>query len=83
MARTMKRYGSSMMQRLVTFGLMVFLTVTLYGCHDPMVTNMAAENQKLGRICRQQIQQAHLMSGEQGISVFTGPSSNQALYPTP
>jgi hypothetical protein len=83
MARTMKRNGSSMMQRLVTFGLMVFLTVTLYGCHDPTETNMAAEHQKLGMICQRQIREAQVMSGEQGISVFTPRSSNEALYPAP
>lgn len=83
MGETMKSYGDSMIGRLLIFAMMVFLAVTLFGCHDPIVRNMDAEHQRLGRICQQEIRQAQLGSGAQGVSAFQSPARTGALYPAP
>lgn len=75
MGRTMRSYGDSMMRQLLIFAMMVFLTVTLFGCNDPIVTDMEAEHQRLGRVCQQEIRQS--------LSAFPAPSRTEALYPAP
>lgn len=81
MGKTMKSYGDSMIGRLLIFAMMVFLAVTLFGCQDPIVRDMDAEHQRLGRVCQQEIRQARLGSGEQGVSAFPAPARSGALYP--
>ena len=83
MGKTMKSYGDSMIGRLLIFAMMVFLAVTLFGCHDPIVKGMDAEHQRLGRICQQEIRQAQLGSGEQAVSTFPAPARSGTLYPAP
>ncbi len=83
MGKTMKSYGDSMIGRFLTFAMMVFLAVTLFGCHDPIVRDMDAEHQRLGRICQQEIRRAQLGSGAQGVSAFPAPARTGALYPAP
>jgi hypothetical protein len=83
MGKTMKSYSDSMIGRLLIFAMMVFLAITLFGCQDPVVRNMDAEHQRLGRICQQEIRQAQLGSSEQGVSAFQAPARTGALYPAP
>ena len=83
MGKTMKSYSDSMIGRLLRFAVMVFLAVTLFGCQDTIVRDMESEHQRLGKICQQEIQQAQLGSGEQGVSAFPAPARAGTLYPAP
>ena len=83
MGTMMKRYADSMMRRLLIFAVTAFLAVTLLGCQDPIVKDMEAEHQRLGRICQQEIRQARVVSGGQGFSGFPVPSRTESLYPAP
>ena len=83
MYKAMKSYSDSMIGRLLRFAVMVFLAVTLFGCNDPIVKKMESEHQKLGRVCQQEIRQAQLGSGAQGVSAFSTPAQTRAFYPAP
>ncbi len=83
MGNTMKSYVHSIIRRLFIFAMTAFLSVTLLGCQDPIVGRMEAEHQKLGRVCQQEIRQAQLGSGVQGVPAFSAPARTGALYPAP
>ena len=71
----MKRYNNSIMRELVTFLIVIFLTVTLLGCHDPVVADCAKEHRTLMDIAEQQLQQ--------GLCASPPTSQVQVLYPAP
>jgi hypothetical protein len=54
----MKRNDGSIMRKLLTFLIGVFLTVTLMGCHDPVASDRETKHRILMNIAEQQIQQA-------------------------
>ncbi len=83
MKGTMKSCADSMTRRLLIFAVTAFLAVTLLGCQDPIVRDMETEHQRLGRICQQEIRQAHIVSGGQGFSGFSAPSRTESLFPAP
>ena len=42
--------------KLFTLVMGIFLAVTLFGCHDPIVADMEAEHRRLGMIAKQDLQ---------------------------
>jgi hypothetical protein len=62
---------------VILFALLIglFLSVTLFGCIDPIVADMEAEHERLGIIARQDLQQ----------NLYASPTTSQtkALYPAP
>ena len=52
----MKRYGDSIMRRLLTLVIMTTLALTFLGCTDPMVADMEAQRQEIGFMVEQEFQ---------------------------
>ncbi len=52
-----KSHDNSIVRRLLTLIMGIFLAVTLLGCHDPIVADNEAEHLRLGNIAKQQLQQ--------------------------
>jgi hypothetical protein len=75
MRRMMINKYKSIMVKLSTLVIGIFLAVTLFGCMDPMVADMDAEHRRLGMIARQDLQQ----------NIPTSPASSrtEALFPAP
>ena len=71
----MKRLDNSIMRRLLTFLIGIFLTVTLMGCHDPVAADRETEHRTLMNIAEQHLQQ--------GLCAQPPISQTQALYPAP
>lgn len=71
----MKRHDNSIMLKLLTFLISIFLTVTLLGCQDPVAADRETEHQALMNIAEQQLQQ--------GLCADPPTSQTQMLYPTP
>jgi hypothetical protein len=46
----MKRLDNSIMRKLLTFLIGIFLTVTLLGCHDPVAADREIEHRTLMNI---------------------------------
>ena len=57
-----KSHDNSIMRRLLTLIMAMFLAVTLLGCHDPIVADNEAEHLRLGNIAKQQLQLRHGLS---------------------
>jgi hypothetical protein len=45
------------MKRFLLVAILALLTVVLFGCLDPIVSDMQAEHEQLGKVCQQQLQQ--------------------------
>jgi len=73
----MKSYDNSIMRRLLTLIIGIFLAVTLVGCHDPSEVNIAAEHRKLTNVAKQQLQLRH------GLSAFPLTSQAETFHPAP
>ena len=71
----MKNKYKSITVKLFTILMGIFLSVTLFGCIDPIVADMEAEHQRLGVIARQDLQQ--------NLSISPTTSQTKALYPAP
>jgi len=71
----MKNKYKSITIKLFTLIMGIFLSVTLFGCVDPIVADMEAEHQRLGIIARQDLQQ--------NLSMSPTTSQTKALYPAP
>ena len=71
----MKNKYKSIVVKLFTLLIGLFLSVTLFGCIDPIVADMEAEHERLGMIARQDLQQ----------NLYASPASSQTktLYPAP
>jgi len=71
----MKSCCSSIIRRVLVFAVMALLGVALAGCNDPVVSNMEAEHERLGRVCQQELQRGGYVS----------PRTAQAetLFPAP
>jgi hypothetical protein len=75
MGRMMESYCESIMRRLLTWVIVIFLAVTLLGCGDPIVADMEAEHQRLGQVCQRELRQ--------GLYAFPPSAQTEALYPAP
>ncbi len=75
MGKAMKSYCDSIVQRFLLFAVLAFLSVALLGCLDPIVSNMEAEHERLGRVCQQELRQGG----------YASPQTAQAetLFPAP
>jgi hypothetical protein len=71
----MKSCCDSIIRRLLAFVVVAFVAVALPGCLDPIVADMEAEHQKLGRACQQEIQQSRYGSPQ--------TSQVETLFPAP
>lgn len=71
----MKRHDNSIMRKLLTFLIGIFLAVTLFGCHDPVAADRETEHRKLMNIAEQQLQQ--------GLCANPPISQTQVLHPAP
>ena len=71
----MKNKYKSITIKLFTLLMGIFLSVTLFGCIDPIVADMEAEHQRLGIIARQDLQQ--------NLSISPTSTQSKALYPAP
>ena len=69
----MKSHDNSIMRRLLTLIIGIFLAVTLVGCHDPSEVDIAAEHRKLTEVARQHLRQ--------GPSAFPLSSQTETFYP--
>jgi len=63
------------MQHFLLFAVLAFLAVALLGCLDPVVSNMEAEHERLGRVCQQQLRQGGYASPQ--------TSQVETLFPAP
>jgi len=75
MRRMMKNKYKSIMVKLFTLVIGLVLSVTIYGCIDPIVADMEAEHQRLGMIAKQDLQR----------NLSTSPTDTQmeTLFPAP
>ena len=71
----MKKYDNSIMRKLLTFLIGIFLTVTLMGCHDPVAADRETEHQRLINIAEKHLQQ--------GLCAYPPVTQTQVLYPAP
>ena len=71
----MENKYNSMIVKLLTIMMGIFLAVTLSGCNDPIVADMEAEHIRLSNIARQELRQ--------GLSVYPTSSQAKVFYPTP
>ena len=71
----MKSKYKSITVKLLTLVMGIFLSVTLFGCNDPIVADMEAEHRRLGVLAKQDLRQ----------SLSTSPTAPQAkvLFPAP
>ncbi len=72
-----KSHDNSIMRRLLTLIMAMFLAVTLLGCHDPVAANNKAEHLRLGSIAKQQLQLRH------GLSAYPLTSQTETFHPAP
>ena len=61
--------------KLIALIIGIFITVTLFGCIDPIVSDMEAEHQRLGIIAKQELRQSP--------SVYPTASQEKVLFPAP
>ena len=71
----MKNKYKSIVVKLFTLLIGLFLSVTLFGCIDPIVADMEAEHERLGMIARQDLRQ--------NLSTSPTGSHTETLYPAP
>jgi len=71
----MENKYNSMIVKLLTIMMGIFLAVTLSGCNDPIVADMEAEHLRLGNIAKQELRQ--------GLSTYPTSSQAKLLYPAP
>lgn len=71
----MKNKYKPVMVKLFTLVIGIFLSVTIFGCIDPIVADMEAEHRRLGMIAKQDLQR----------NISTSPNSTQieTLFPAP
>jgi len=71
----MKTHCDSILRRLLLIAVLAFLTVALFGCLDPIVSEMQAEHEQLGRVCQQELQRGG----------YASPRTTQpeTLFPAP
>jgi len=65
-----KSHDNSIMRKLLTLIMAMFLAVTLLGCHDPVAADNEAEHLRLGSIAKQQLRLRH--------DLFAHPLTSQA-----
>jgi len=70
----MKSHDNSIMRRLLTLIIGIFLAVTLVGCHDPSDVDIAAEHRKLTEVAKQHLRHP---------SAFPLTSQTETFYPAP
>jgi len=73
--RIMKSHYDSIRTIVLTLAMTIFLTVSLMGCNDPIVTDMEAEHHQLGKVVEQELQQSR--------SAYPPSSQTEAIYPAP
>lgn len=71
----MKSCCDSIRQRLLVLAVMALAAVALSGCLDPIVADMEAEHERLGRVCQQEIRQSRYGSPQ--------ISQTETLFPAP
>jgi len=71
----MKSCYDSIIKRFLLVAILVILTVVLFGCIDPVRSDMQAEHEQLGRVCQQELQRGGYASPR-----TTQP---QTLFPAP
>jgi len=71
----METQNKPIMAKLFTLVIGIFLSVTLFGCMDPIVADMEAEHRRLGMIAKQDLQR----------NLSTSPADTQmeTLFPAP
>ena len=69
----MKRLDNSIMRKLLTFLIGIFLTITLMGCQDPVAADRETEHRTLINIAEQHLQQ--------GLCAYPTVSQTQMLHP--
>ena len=67
-------HDNSIMRRLLTLIIGMFLAVTLLGCHDPIAADTEAEHLRLGNIAKQQLQL------RQGLSAYPLTSQQAEMF---
>ena len=70
-----KSHDNSIVRRLLTLIMAMFLAVTLLGCHDPIVAEGEAEHLRLGNIAKQQLRQR--------LSAYPLTSQAETFHPAP
>ncbi len=73
----MKSNYGSIMRKLLTVMTVIFLAVTLLGCHDPNEVNIKTEHRKLSEVAKQHLQLRH------GLYTFPMTSQTETYYPAP
>lgn len=71
----MKNNNKPIMVKLFTLLIGIFLSVTLYGCMDPIVAEMEAEHRRLGMIAKQDLQG--------NLSASPASVQSETLFPAP
>ncbi len=71
----MKNIHNSVMVKLFTLIMGVFLSVTLLGCNDTIVADMEAEHLRLGTIAKQDLRR--------NTSAFPVTSEEEVFFPAP
>jgi len=71
----MKSNRTSIVVKLLTLITGIFISLTLMGCNDPIVADMAAEHRQLGNVCQQELRQ--------GLSGLPPISQAPAFHPAP
>ena len=71
----MKTHCDSTIKRLLLIAVLAFLTVVLFGCLDPIVSDMQAEHEQLGRVCQQELQRGGYASPQR--------AQPDTLFPAP
>lgn len=71
----MKRHDNSIIRKLLTFLIGIFLAITLMGCHDPVAADRQAEQRMLINRAEQVLQQ--------GLCAYPPISQTQVLHPAP
>jgi len=66
---------NSIVVKLLTLVAGIFLSLTLLGCNDPVVADMAAEHRQLGNVCQQELRQ--------GLSGLPPTAQAQVFRPAP
>ena len=71
----MKRHDNSIIRKLLTFLIGIFLAITLMGCQDPVAADRETEHRRLVNIAEQELQQ--------GLCAYPPISQTQVLHPAP
>ena len=71
----MKNKHNSIMVKLFTLIMAMFLSVTLLGCNDTIVADMEAEHLRLGTIAKQDLRR--------NMSAFPATPQEKVFYPAP